>query len=73
MESVPGVETIHDLHVWTITSGMNALSAHAALRGDASGPDVLEALRRCVTTQFKITHVTVQLEGAGCGDPQVHA
>ena len=72
MQSVPGVETVHDLHVWTITSGMNALSAHAALRDGVSGPDVLEALRRCVTTRFKIAHVTVQLEGAGCGDPQVH-
>jgi len=73
MESVPGVETVHDLHVWTITSGMNALSAHFAVRDGASGPEVLEALQRCARTQFNLAHVTVQLEGEGCGDPDAHA
>lgn len=73
MESVPGVETVHDLHVWTITSGMNALSAHVAVRDGASGPEVLEALQRCARTQFNVAHVTVQLEGEGCGDPDAHA
>lgn len=71
MEAVPGVERVHDLHVWTITSGRNALSAHAVLRDGTSGSEALEALRRSVA-QFKIGHVTVQIEGADCGDPEAH-
>jgi cobalt-zinc-cadmium efflux system protein len=71
MEAVPGVETVHDLHVWTITSGMHALSAHAALLDSAAAPDVLERLRQCAA-RFEIGHVTIQLEGPGCRDPNAH-
>ena len=42
MEGVPGVKTVHDLHVWTLTSGVHALSAHAVLaggRGPRDGPE----------------------------------
>lgn len=73
MEAVPGVTRVHDLHVWTITSGMHALSAHAGVAEGVSTTGVLEALRQCVATQFKITHVTVQLEEAECGDSDTHA
>lgn len=52
---------------------MHALSAHATVANGASNREVLEALRQCVTTQFKLAHVTVQIEEAGCGDPEAHA
>ena len=71
MESVPGVARVHDLHVWTITSGMHALSAHAVLVDGAAHDQVREELRRCVAG-FKIDHVTLQIERAGCGDVQRH-
>jgi cobalt-zinc-cadmium efflux system protein len=71
IESVPGVERVHDLHVWTITSGMNALSAHAAVGDGTSGPAVLASIRQSVA-RFKIAHVTVQIEGSDCGDPHAH-
>jgi cobalt-zinc-cadmium efflux system protein len=71
MQAVPGVARVHDLHVWTITSGMHALSAHAALCDGASGREVLEALRSSVS-RFRITHVTIQLEDGGCADPNAH-
>jgi cobalt-zinc-cadmium efflux system protein len=68
MEEVPGVKTIHDLHVWTLTSGVHALSAHAVLVEGAAHREVLEALHLRVTHGFPISHVTVQLEERCCGD-----
>jgi cobalt-zinc-cadmium efflux system protein len=71
VRATKGVADLHDLHVWTITSGRNALSAHAVLRDGTAGSEALELLRRSVA-QFKIGHVTVQIEGADCGDPEAH-
>jgi cobalt-zinc-cadmium efflux system protein len=68
MEGVPGVKTVHDLHVWTLTSGVHALSAHAVLREGAAHGKVLSALRARVTGGFPISHVTVQLEDRCCGE-----
>jgi cobalt-zinc-cadmium efflux system protein len=58
----PGVREVHDLHAWTITSGMNVVSAHVVIDKDASGPAVLDHLCRCLSTQFDIEHSTFQLE-----------
>jgi cobalt-zinc-cadmium efflux system protein len=68
MEDVPGVKTIHDLHVWTLTSGVHALSAHAVVSADAAHGKVLAELRLRVSRGFRIDHVTVQLEERCCGD-----
>jgi cobalt-zinc-cadmium efflux system protein len=68
MESVPGVKTVHDLHVWTLTSGLHALSAHAILVEGAVHGEVLAAVRTRVTGGFPISHVTVQLEERCCGE-----
>ena len=68
MEDVAGVKTVHDLHVWTLTSGIHALSAHALLDDGALHGEVLAAIRHQVTHQFPITHVTVQLEERCCGE-----
>jgi cobalt-zinc-cadmium efflux system protein len=68
MEAVPGVKTVHDLHVWTLTSGIHALSAHAVLQEGAAHGVVLGALRARVTAGFPISHVTVQLEERCCGE-----
>ena len=68
MEGVPGVKTVHDLHVWTLTSGVHALSAHAILQEGAAHGQVLGELRARVTAGFPITHVTVQLEERCCGE-----
>ncbi len=58
----PGVLDCHDLHAWTITSGMNVVSAHVVLRPDAQAPVVLEALATCLSDDFDIEHSTFQLE-----------
>jgi cobalt-zinc-cadmium efflux system protein len=68
MEGVPGVRTVHDLHVWTLTSGVHALSAHAILQEGAAHGAVLAALRTRLTGGFPISHVTVQIEESCCGE-----
>jgi len=57
-----GVRDVHDLHAWTITSGLNVLSAHVIVDDGATNADVLDALCRCLATQFDIEHSTFQLE-----------
>jgi cobalt-zinc-cadmium efflux system protein len=68
MESVPGVRKVHDLHVWTLTSGVHAMSAHAVLAEGAAHGEVLDAVRQRLTHGFPISHVTVQLEERCCGE-----
>jgi cobalt-zinc-cadmium efflux system protein len=58
----PGVNDVHDLHAWTITSGMNVVSAHVVLGPDAQAGDVLDHLGRCLADDFDINHSTFQLE-----------
>jgi cobalt-zinc-cadmium efflux system protein len=68
IESVSGVRQVHDLHVWTLTSGLHALSAHAVLAEGAFHGEVLSAVRERLTHDFPISHVTVQLEESCCGE-----
>ncbi len=58
----PGVIDCHDLHAWTITSGMNVVSAHVVLAEDADPSTALDALSRCLADDFDIEHSTFQLE-----------
>jgi len=58
----PGVEDVHDLHAWTITSGMNVVSAHVTVEPGADGAAVLDELCRCLSGDFDIEHSTFQLE-----------
>jgi cobalt-zinc-cadmium efflux system protein len=60
----PGVISCHDLHAWTITSGMPVLSVHVVTSPDADGPLVLDALGECLKDHFDIEHSTFQLESA---------
>ena len=57
-----GVLDIHDLHVWSITSGLNVLSAHVVKLPETEASAVLESLRDCATEHFEIEHSTFQLE-----------
>lgn len=61
LEAVPGVEGVHDLHVWTVTSGLVAMSAHAVVPDAAVGQVVLERMHAAMR-EMGIEHVTVQLE-----------
>ncbi len=65
---VDGVLDVHDLHAWTITSGLPVLSAHVVVTDDAlaagHGGRVLDALCSCLGEHFDLEHCTFQLEGA---------
>lgn len=64
---VPGVESLHDLHVWSITSGKASLTVHIVHRQDVTDPQALLAnIRRMVATEFDIHHSTVQIETTPC-------
>lgn len=85
MRGVPGVTAVHDLHVWTVTSGMVAMSGHAVVPDLGAHPGVLEGIRTEMAG-LGIGHVTIQLEvedecaepcpsprSAGHAQPQSHA
>jgi cobalt-zinc-cadmium efflux system protein len=68
MLGVAGVSAVHDLHVWTVTSGMVAMSGHAVVPDLADHPRVLPRIRTAMA-ELGIGHVTVQLEvGERCVD-----
>ena len=62
MLGIAGVADVHDVHAWTITSGMNVLAAHVVLQAGADASGVLERVERCLADDFDIEHSTVQLE-----------
>ena len=61
MAAVPGVRAVHDLHVWTITSGFVALSAHVVVEPECPD-DVLWRVRTAIHDRFGIDHSTIQVE-----------
>jgi cobalt-zinc-cadmium efflux system protein len=62
MAQAPGVVSVHDLHIWTVASGMPALSAHIVLRDIRDWHAVLEGLRTLLRNEYAIEHVTLQPE-----------
>ena len=60
--SVPGVTEVHDLHVWTLTSGMDVATAHLVTSRPDTGPEVLEAASRMLRERFHVAHATLQVE-----------
>ncbi|MGC5309844.1 cation diffusion facilitator family transporter [Micromonospora zamorensis] len=65
LRAVDGVADVHDLHVWTLTSGMDVASAHLILDRGAGLAEVLTASRQLLHDQFSIAHATLQAEPAG--------
>jgi cobalt-zinc-cadmium efflux system protein len=65
LAAVPGVEDVHDLHVWTLTSGMNVATAHLVAADAEQVPSVLEAATTVMRDQFGIAHATLQVEPSG--------
>ncbi|HEY7564535.1 MAG TPA: cation diffusion facilitator family transporter [Acidimicrobiia bacterium] len=60
--SLPGVIDIHDLHVWTLTSGMEVASAHLMIGNDRDPHDTLDGARDLLVQEFRIAHATLQVE-----------
>lgn len=62
LAALPGVESVHDLHVWSITPGQEALSAHLEIRDLRQWPGLLAAATSLVHDRYGIGHVTLQPE-----------
>jgi cobalt-zinc-cadmium efflux system protein len=62
LAAVPGVISVHDLHIWTPASGAPALSAHVVVEELGNWMKTLEALRTLLSTRYGIEHVTLQPE-----------
>jgi cobalt-zinc-cadmium efflux system protein len=71
----PYVVDLHDLHVWTVTSGLPALSVHVVIAEDCfttgRAPALLDELQACLSGHFDVGHSTFQLEPAGHSDHEV--
>jgi cobalt-zinc-cadmium efflux system protein len=67
LAAVPGVCDVHDLHVWTLTSGMDVASAHLSLEPAAELGDVLSDAREALHDDFHIEHATLQVEPVAAG------
>lgn len=66
IHAVPGVREVHDLHIWALTSGKNVLSTHLVVDpAQGSEQQVLAQVTELLHEQFDISHVTIQIEGAG--------
>ncbi len=63
--ALPGVRGVHDLHVWTLTSGTDMASAHLRMADGADGGAVLSAATSALREQYKIAHATIQTEPFG--------
>jgi len=66
LKGVPGVIDVHDLHVWTITSGLDSMSAHVQVDNSISSTQVLESIHSLLEEKFAIHHSTVQTELVDC-------
>ena len=64
MESARGVSAVHDLHIWTISSGLYALSAHLVVHAEEMGrnDEILNEVKRGLRRSFGIDHTTLQIE-----------
>jgi len=76
IERVPGVLGAHDLHAWTITSGMPVLSVHVVVEDrildSGGGGAILDRLYRCLVDHFDVEHSTFQLESPSHADHEFH-
>jgi len=62
LETVAGVGQVHDLHIWTLTSGLFTLTAHVVVNGAHDHHTLLNALEQTIQERFGIDHITIQLE-----------
>jgi cobalt-zinc-cadmium efflux system protein len=73
LREVSGVQAVHDLHIWSITSGRISLSAHIDVDGSRPDREILPELCGALRERFAITHVTLQLESECVAKEMLHA
>lgn len=62
LERIPGVQVVHDLHIWTLTSGLDMLTGHVVIDDDADEQVVLQQAIDAIYHTYKIEHTTIQIE-----------
>jgi cobalt-zinc-cadmium efflux system protein len=67
LESLPGVTSVHDLHIWAMSTTGTALTAHMVIPGTPPGDGFLELATKEIAERFGIAHVTLQIEAGNCG------
>jgi cobalt-zinc-cadmium efflux system protein len=74
IQGVPGVLSVHDLHVWSVTSGMIACSCHILVSEQSvrSGEQILKAVAQMVRRAYAIAHTTIQVEVEGCEEDAMY-
>lgn len=68
---VEGVKDVHDLHIWTITSGLDSLSCHLLIEDSASSQRVLQQAIQVIEAEFQIQHTTIQIEKSQLQHPEL--
>ncbi|MEV4601212.1 cation diffusion facilitator family transporter [Amycolatopsis sp. NPDC049253] len=66
LAALPGVSDVHDLHVWTLTSGMEVASAHLTMDDEVEQSTVLTKAQDLLAARYSINHATLQVEGPQC-------
>lgn len=72
LKQIPGVLDVHDLHAWSLTSGLNACSAHLVIKDHSVQSEVLTQARIILREEHKLEHSTLELEPPGFEDRKLH-
>lgn len=69
IEQIPGIVSMHDLHVWALTSGLNALSVHVVINKESIPDEIIKLINDKINSDFKIGHTTIQIETENYTEP----
>lgn len=72
VKATPHVADVHDLHVWALTTDLPSLSVHVVVTDGTNADEVRQRVAAMLSRQFKITHVTIQIENVDCRDGVEH-
>ena len=72
LAKLPGVQDVHHLHIWALSTTETALTVHIIVEQGADRDTVLRQANAYAHTMFGIAHSTIQIEDAGCADPHHH-
>lgn len=72
IKEIPGVLAVHDLHVWTLTSGLDSMSCHVVVADMSRARETLVKVNDAMTAKFNLTHTTIQIEDEALRDAEGH-
>ena len=71
ISAIEGVESVHDVHIWTITSGIDVMTAHVCIKDFTQGDKILTSIKHKLINDYNILHSTIQLETEGCKEEEL--